>query len=163
MCKICHNRLGMSSDNFTKKENKENADFVERLVEICGSAQPADVARILKVSYQAAKNYLNGRLPDSKVLLIIAEKTPYSIHWLLTGHGDKFVETDKLQENTLLAPDALRTFVRRECLQVVGEILQHQTQPGESLSPSKIVILTPDKIKEEKIADDSDVLSAKHQ
>jgi hypothetical protein len=149
----------MSSEDFTKKQK---VDFVARLIEVCGSAQPAEVARGLKVSYQAAKNYLNGRLPGSNVLLIIAEKTPYSIHWLLTGQGDKFVETGKLQEDTLLAPDALRTFVRRECLQIIGEILHDQTQPAETVS-SKIVVLTPDKIKEEKIAENSDVLASKHR
>lgn len=150
----------MSSDNSVKKEN---IDFVGRLVEICGSSQPADVARILKVSYQAAKNYLNGRMPDSNILLIIAEKTPYSIHWLLTGQGEKFAETGKIQENTLLTPDALRTFVRRECLQVVGQILHDQTQSVETVSQPKIVVLTPDKIREEKITNNSDITDSKHR
>jgi hypothetical protein len=148
----------MSSESFTKKEN---IDFVGRLIEICGSSQPADIARILKVSYQAAKNYLDGRLPDSKILLTIAEKTPYSIHWLLTGQGDKFVETGNLHENTLLAQDHLRAFVRRECLQMVGEILNSQTHPAEAEAPSRIVILTPDKIREEKVAEVTDILTSK--
>jgi hypothetical protein len=160
LCKICHNHLDMSSENFAKKGN---IDFVERLIEICGSSQPADVGRILKVSYQAAKNYLNGRLPDAKILLGIAEKTPYSVHWLLTGHGDKFVETDNRAENTLLASDDLRAFVRRECLQIVSEILHSQNQPSETDSLSRIVVLTSDKIKEEKVAENSDALISKHR
>ena len=163
MSKICHNRLVMSSENVTDVTKNENIEFVGRLIEICGSSQPAVIARILKVSYQAAKNYLNGRLPDSNVLLVIAEKTPYSIHWLLTGLGDKFVETGQIQENTLLAPDALRTFVRRECLQIVGEVLHNQTKPSETVSPSKIVVLTSDQIKEEKIAENSDIVDSKQQ
>lgn len=148
----------MSSKKFAKKEI---TDFVERFVEICGSSQPAEVARILKVSYQAAKNYLDGRLPDSKILLTIAEKTPYSIHWLLTGQGDKFVETGTRGENTLLAQDHLRAFVRRECLQMVGEILNSQTHPSETEAPSRVVILTPDKIREEKVEKTSDTLTSK--
>ncbi|HEX8637991.1 MAG TPA: hypothetical protein VF692_08015 [Pyrinomonadaceae bacterium] len=149
----------MSSENVTKKEN---IDFVARLIEICGSSQPADISRILKVSYQAAKNYLNGRLPDSKVLLAIAEKTPFSVHWFLTGQGDKFVESGNLPENTLLASDDLRTFVRRECLQIVGEILRNQTQSAETDSTSRIVVLTSDKIKEEKVAENPNVLASKN-
>lgn len=160
LCYICHNHSSMSSENFTQRET---VDFVTRLIEICGSSQPADVARILKVSYQAAKNYLDGRLPDSKILLIIAEKTPYSIHWLLTGQGNKFVETSNPRENTLLAQDHLRTFVRRECLQVVDEILHSQTQLAENESSSRIVVLTPDKIKEEKVAENPDVLASKYR
>ena len=149
----------MSSENFRKKVN---IDFAARLVEVCGSSQPRDVARILKVSYQAAKNYLNGRLPDSSVLLIIAEKTPYSIHWLLTGRGDKFVETGKLRESTFLASDALRTFVRNECLQIVGEILHSQIQPAETDSSTRIVVLTADKIREEKIAETAPVQASRN-
>lgn len=149
----------MSSENYKKKGN---IDFVERLVEVCGSSQPSEVARILKVSYQAAKNYLNGRFPDSNVLLNIAEKTPYSIHWLLTGQGDKFVESGIPTENTLLVSDALRTFVRRECLQTVGELLNSQTQNAESNSSARIVVLTPDKIKDEKVVENQDVLVSKH-
>jgi hypothetical protein len=148
----------MSSKHVTKKQN---IDFVGRFIEVCGSSQPADVARILKISYQAAKNYLNGRLPGSNVLLIIAEKTPYSIHWLLTGQGDRFIETGEQREDTLLAPDALRTFVRRECLQIVGEVLNNQTQPAETAPQSKIVVLTSDRIKEEKISENSDTKASR--
>ena len=67
----------------------EKNRFVERFVEICGTSEPARVQRLLNISYQAAKNYLLGRLPDATVLKAIAEKTPYSIHWLLTGNGEK--------------------------------------------------------------------------
>lgn len=150
----------MSSKGIIKKANN---DFVARLIEVCGSEQPADVARILKVSYQAAKNYLNGRLPDSSVLLSIAEKMPYSVHWLLTGEGDKFVAGNDLKQDTPLAPGALRAFVRRECRQIVSEILSVQTQPAEIGSDSRTVVLTPDKIREEKVADNADVFASKRR
>jgi hypothetical protein len=150
----------MSSQGFAKKIND---DFAQRLIELCDSAQPADVARILNISYQAAKNYLSGRLPDSSVLLLIAERTPYSIHWLLTGQGEKFVEPADLSPDTLLASGALRSFVRRECLQIVGEMLNNEAQIAEIASRSRVVVLTPDKIRQEKAAKDFDAFPSKQQ
>ncbi len=69
----------------------ENADFVGRFIEVCGSSEPADVQRKLGISYQGAKNYLLGRLPAPDVLQQIAERTNFSVHWLLTGKGPKLV------------------------------------------------------------------------
>ena len=71
--------------------NQENTEFIERFIEVCNTAQAAEIARLLNISYQAAKNYLQGRLPKPSVLISISENTPYSIHWLLTGKGEKFV------------------------------------------------------------------------
>ena len=140
----------------------KNLDFVERFEEVCGSSQPADVARFLNISYQTAKNYLQGRLPDSNVLRIISERTPYSIHWLLTGRGEKFAEINKEKRDTDILSDALRTFIRRECTKIVGELLNNQKQPDAVIPQTRVVVLTPDKVKEEKVLDESDVLSIEH-
>jgi hypothetical protein len=70
--------------------NSTRTEFVERFIEVCGTSEPSKVQKLLDVSYQAAKNYLQGRLPDSYVLKTISERTPYSINWLLTGQGEKF-------------------------------------------------------------------------
>ena len=134
----------------------ENISFVERFVEICGSSQPAEIARLLNISYQAAKNYLQGRLPDSIVLKTISEKTPYSINWLLTGQGKKFVETSA-NADTLQLSDQIRAFVRKECLEVISELLDNQIEAA----PQKIVVLTSENIKEEKIMEESRIFSEK--
>lgn len=133
------------------KESKltENLDFIQRFAEICGSAEPTDIARFLNIPYQAAKNYLNGRMPDSNVLVIISERTPYSIHWLLTGQGRKFVESPK-EEETFQMSDQLREFVKRECLELIDELLSSRTETAQS----KVVVLTPDDIKEKIIKED---------
>lgn len=133
----------MSSKNLTKVEE---AEFIKRLIEVCGSSQPAEIARLLNVSYQAAKNYLLGRLPDTNVLLTISERTPYSLHWLLTGRGAKLAE-DIEKKGKEVFSDEMRAFVRRECLAVLNEISSGQT----SIVPPKIVVLSPEKIKEEKV------------
>jgi hypothetical protein len=144
----------MSSRNV---KNLENLDFVARFSEICGTSQPAEIARLLNISYQAAKNYLGGRLPDSAVLKTISEKTPYSINWLLTGQGKKFVEPTS-NPDTLQLSDQIRAFVRQECLAVMREILQEQK---EETAPAKVIVLTSENIKEEKIMNDSAIFSGK--
>jgi hypothetical protein len=138
-----------------RSSNKiENLEFVNRFVEACGSSQPADIARLLDISYQAAKNYLEGRLPDSNVLTVIAERTPYSIHWLLTGQGDKFIEVAP-REDTLLLSGKLQEFVRRECREIINEMLSSQNENAQS----KTVVLSAEKIKEEKVMDESATFS----
>ena len=131
-----------------------NQDFVDRFTEVCGTSQPAKIAQMLNISYQAAKNYLHGRLPDSSVLKTIAETTPYSINWLLTGRGGKYVEPIA-EQDTLRSSDQMRAFIRRECLEVIGELLADQ----KDQAPAKVFVLTSENIKEEKIMDESSVFS----
>ena len=141
----------MSSE---KSKNFEIFSYIERFIEVCGTKQPNEIARLLNVSYQAAKNYLQGRLPDSKVLITISEKTDYSINWLLTGEGDKFAKT-KPPEDTLHLSDQMRAFVRQTCLEVIGEVLGN----AENSPTTKTVVLTSEKIKEEKVLDKLAVFS----
>ena len=96
--KICHNRRMMSSRKLNIFEKKE---FIERFTEVCGTSEPSEISRLLDISYQAARNYLEGRLPDAGVLLAIAEKTPFSIHWLLTGRGDKLADNTENAEEKI--------------------------------------------------------------
>ena len=137
-----------------KSKNSENFSYKERFIEVCGSSQPKEIARLLNISYQAAKNYLQGRLPDSKVLITISEKTPYSLNWLLTGEGDKFTKTP-LNQDTLLLSDQMRALVREMCVEVIGEILSVQKDSAQQ----KIVVLSSENIKEEKVLDESVVFS----
>jgi hypothetical protein len=124
--------------------NMENSNFTDRFIEVCGSSQPARIAQLLNISYQAAKNYLDGRLPDSRVLTSIAEQTPYSINWLLTGRGERLVQPSPAEDTAMLSVQ-MRDLVRQICVEVVSETISGQTIP----SPPKVVTLTPDKIKEE--------------
>ena len=137
----------MSRRNLTITENN---NFVERLIEVCGTSKPAKMSQLLDVSYQAAKNYLQGRLPDSNVLLTISERTPYSIHWLVTGEGKKFVEIN-VEKDREIFTDEMQAFVRRICLDLINERLG---PPKESISP-KVLVLSSDKIKKEKELDNS--------
>jgi hypothetical protein len=143
----------MSRRNLT---NSENSEFIKRFIEVCGSSQPVEISRFLNISYQAAINYLNGRIPDAKVLLIISERTPYSIHWLLTGEGKKIVENKQFKDTRILT-DEMRSLVREICVEVVGELAGVQKEP----SRAKTVILTSDKIKSEKVMNEIKTSSEK--
>jgi hypothetical protein len=125
-------------------EDKKNS-FIERFTEVCGTSEPAKIQRLLDISYQAAKNYLQGRLPDSYVLRTVAERTPYSINWLLTGNGDKFVSSH-VQDDAPLSTHQIRDLVRNECEAVINELLG-----SRELTQQKVVVLQSDSLRSEKV------------
>jgi|SRR3954464_13763171 hypothetical protein len=128
----------------------KNKRFVERLIEACGTAEPAQISRLLNISYQAAKNYLSGdRYPSTDKLLIIGERTEYSIHWLLTGNGKKFVDGD-ITVDTPRLPDGAEAFVRKVCVEVINETFGSQP---------RIVVLPPASLREEKVDEEVPSLS----
>lgn len=129
-------------------ENKENT-FVERFIEVCGTSEPARIQRFLDISYQAARNYLEGRRPNALVLQAIAERTPYSINWLLTGSGEKYISSGSLSvsRDTPLSTGQIRDLVRSECVEVINELLGS----NETNSQKKIVVLRSASLKSEKV------------
>ncbi len=137
----------MSSPN-----TKENREYVRRLIEVCGTSRPKEIAALLDISYSAAKNYLSGRLPDAKILLVISEQTNFSIHWLLTGKGEKFID-EELNENLSLLVNNLTEIADPDFLVELGKFLNlyNLKKRYTPTDPPKTVKLTPDKIREEKV------------
>jgi hypothetical protein len=128
---------------------EERKVFIERFTEVCGTSEPAKIQRLLDISYQAAKNYLQGRLPDSYVLRTIAQRTPYSINWLLTGEGEKLV-SQPVEEVTPLSARQIRDLIRSECVEVINEILG-----SREATQQKIVVLQSGSLKSEKVKESS--------
>lgn len=126
----------------------EKNNFIERFVEVCGTSEAVKIQRLLDISYQAAKNYLQGRLPDSYVLRTIAERTPYSINWLLTGQGEKLVSGGSLprSQDTPLTADQIRDLIRSECAEVINELLASRESTQQ-----KVVVLPSRSLKSEKV------------
>jgi hypothetical protein len=131
-------------------EDEKNS-FIVRFVEVCGTSEPAKIQRLLDISYQAAKNYLQGRLPDSYVLRTVAERTPYSINWLLTGKGEKLLSSPA-REDTLLSSDQIRDLIRSECVEVINELLGSRESTQQ-----KVVVLQSGSLKSEKVKEPSAV------
>jgi hypothetical protein len=138
----------MMSSPRTKKV--KNAEFAARLIEACGTNETAGISRFLGISYQAAKNYLEeGRYPKAEILIVIAERTGHSIYWLLTGRGNKYIDLSR-QEDTHLSTGQDEAFVRKVCVEVINETF------GDG---SKVVVLPPASLREEKVADEQPVSS----
>ncbi len=129
----------------------EKKVFIARFVEVCGTSEPAKIQRLLDISYQAAKNYLQGRMPDSYVLRTIAERTPYSINWLLTGKGDKLVSREA-EQDTPLTTRQVRDLIRSECSEVINELLA-----SRGAAKQKVVVLQSGSLKSEKVKEPSAV------
>ena len=131
----------------------KDSGFPLRFIEACGTSEPVRIQRLLDVSYQAARNYLNGRLPEPRVLIKLAQNSPYSIHWLLTGTGEKFVRTTSEEDTPLLARQ-ISALIKQEVAGAVSEILgqQHNAQP-------RTIVLKAGDIMSEAIKDPSKALS----
>ena len=132
-----------------KSKITENSQFSDRFVEACGTAEPAKIQRLLNISYQAAKNYLQGRLPSSEILISIATCTSCSIDWLLTGRGKKFADEAPAQSAPVPA-DQMETFVRRICVEVINEISGRQ-----DVAQPKVVVLQSSELLSEKVVDET--------
>lgn len=94
-------------------------------------------------------------MPDSSVLRTIAERTPYSINWLLTGSGEKFVP-GTVPEDAPLSARQVRDLVRTECVEVINELLG-----SRELTQQKVVVLQSDSLKSEKVKESSTVPETK--
>lgn len=131
----------------------KNNHFVARFVEACGGDEPAEIQRLLGISYQAAKNYLNGRVPEPTILVEISKKTDHSIHWLLTGEGDKYVGRSSHVDTNILTRE-MEASVRQICVEVINEALGR-----DQISQPRIVVLPSDKLLSEKAIEESPALS----
>jgi predicted transcriptional regulator len=133
---------------------KYNSGFAERFAEACGTGRAAKIQRSLNISYQAAKNYLNGRLPRPEILLLISDRTGGSIDWLLTGRGKKFLNDAPAVDTPLSAGQI--ALVRTICVEVINEVNGHQKpQPGHS----RIVRLHSSELMSEKVPDEAVTLT----
>jgi hypothetical protein len=151
---ILHNRISMSRG---KQQTKKNLEFIARFIEACGTSEPARIQRLLNISYQSAKNYLNGRLPEPAVLISIGTSTSYSIDWLLTGRGKKFADSYRTEDTPQLTRQ-METFVRRICVEVINELSGRQ-----DAAQAKTVVLQSDDLLSEKVMDEAAALSGRQR
>ena len=121
-------------------------------MEVCGTSRPAKIQQLLGISDQAARNYLDGRLPDAQILLRIADRTRYSIHWLLTGRGKKFVDGSAREDTTIFARQ-MEESVRRICVEVINELSGRQTA-----AQAKVVVLQSGELLSERIIEERSIV-----
>ena len=64
--------------------------FPERLKAIFPGLTVAEIARKLEIPHATVRNYFNGRLPATDILIKLADETSVSLTWLLTGKGPEW-------------------------------------------------------------------------
>ncbi|KAK0039536.1 helix-turn-helix domain-containing protein [Biomphalaria pfeifferi] len=98
------------------------SSFGDRLKEAFGTEQIPEIAKRLNVTYQAAKNYVEGRIPPADKLVEISNSTNCSIHWLLTGNGKPTIsKTDEVEKIKI---DKLIDFLEEDEIKDIEEFRQ---------------------------------------
>lgn len=85
-----------------KHDVKIDKDFGSRLKEAFDNKPNTEIARELEVSDSAVTLYLKGRIPSASTLIEISNLTNCSIHWLLTGIGERKIKNSKSKTHTLI-------------------------------------------------------------
>jgi transcriptional regulator with XRE-family HTH domain len=100
----------------TALKNKPKSPFGTRLREAFKGASNTEIASKLGVKQSAITNYMAGRIPLPDTLLLIADLTQCSLHWLLTGEGEADLDPFRFLDEPIgrivqkLADDSGRKF-----------------------------------------------------
>lgn len=109
---LCSDRNARQSKQVVKERQGKSSRIVKtadrggfgpRLREAFEGVSNAEIARRLKRSEPAIKNYIDGRIPTADGLVSIAHLTGCSVHWLLTGEGPKYVVDVEASSGPLFA------------------------------------------------------------
>ena len=76
--------------------------FGARLLEAFGDVSENVIADVMQIDVSELPKYLESDLPSAEQLTQISAFTGFSIHWLITGAGEKLVEPDS--ENFAVIP-----------------------------------------------------------
>lgn len=96
---------------------------LKQILKIRGLSQKK-VSEILGISPSAMTNYINGRIPEPRILHQIAQLCNVSMEWLLTGKERTYADINKTTEMA-----AESTPIYKEATDIVKKI--------ESLPPEK--------------------------
>jgi chromosome partitioning protein len=88
--------MSTSKVNLPFANQKNRSPFGYRLKESFRGIPNKEIARKLGVSNAAVTTYMLGRIPPAEMLVEISRLTGRSIHWLITGEGEKFVNLELL-------------------------------------------------------------------
>lgn len=91
----------MSTVKLLINEHKRSP-FGYRLKEAFQGAPNKEIAKRLGISNSAVTTYMLGRIPPAEMLIEISRLTSFSIHWLITGEGEKLVNPIKEKAHTIL-------------------------------------------------------------
>ncbi len=116
-----------------------------RLLEDFGAPVPKDkirskIAEVLDVRLFAVTNHLQDRIPDTEKLQPVSAFTNCSIHWLITGEGEKFLNAEK----KVNIDDTFRDIVREIVCQEITLVEKNRGETrGEDVKKEKEKVLNP--------------------
>ncbi len=114
--------------------HEQLASIRQRVLSAYNVPDLGEVARRVGVSYQKLQHYFIGRTPIPTVLLLrLSADTRVSIHWLLTGEGEKYPGINQAQSQQLGKQLDERRAKQRDIFDLV-------TQFNELPGPEKIAL-----------------------
>ena len=97
------------------KQAEKMSAFGERLLEAFGKDFPkSKIAEVMDVKPSAVTNYLQDRIPDAEKLQLISDFTNCSIHWLITGDGEKYLNPGRHVNLDFTFREVVREIVNEE-------------------------------------------------
>jgi len=121
------------------KSEEKISDFGKRLLEAFGEEIPkGKIAEIMQVDSQSSvTNYLRGRIPDAEKLQLISDFTKCSIHWLITGEGEKYLSPGKYINLDSTFREIVRDIVNEELDKRSGKTGLNSKSPSFTINLDK--------------------------
>ena len=115
--------------------HKQLEGIKQRLLSAYNLPELGELARYLEISYQTIQHYFIGRTPiPSALLLRFSEDTHISIHWLLTGKGEKHPGVSQTQSQQIGNQLEERREKQRDIFDLVAQFNELPDQEKIALS-----------------------------
>ncbi len=122
--------------------HKQLAGIKERLLAAYNLPELGELARYLEISYQTLQHYFLGRTPiPSALLLRFSEDTHVSIHWLLTGKGEKHPGVSQTQSQEIGNQLDERREKQRDIFDLVAQFNELPEQEKIALSEKLVKLV----------------------
>ena len=102
--------------------NKEYAQLLgQRINDVCKHVGgKRALTKLAQLNEQLIYRYINGQnIPNTEIIVNMANASNVSIEWLMTGHGEMFKKSDKILSDNLID---LIEIIERECDQLSDKI-----------------------------------------
>ena len=107
----------------------------QRVLSAYNVSELGELARGLEISYQTIQRYFMGRTPIPTALLLrLSEETRVSIHWLVTGAGEKHPGANQTQSQQLGNQLEERREKQRDIFDLVAQFNELPDQEKIALS-----------------------------
>jgi transcriptional regulator with XRE-family HTH domain len=117
----------------SEESNHLAEKFGRRLRMAFDGASNAEIARKLNVTKSTIGNYMDGRIPPAETLIEISRLTSCSLHWLITGEGERHISVQVGRDDSAVSPGdqefeaRVRAIVSQELARAFQQFAQSQS------------------------------------